>query len=142
MDKPCIKCGSSDRYVKSGDCRPCSQARELRKYQNDPRLNLLREAKKRSRRDRLPFSLVLEDIIVPNFCPLLGIPLKPGKGARGPTDNSPSLDKIIPEIGYVRGNIVVISNRANRIKSDSSPEEMALLLRGFRAIYPAWLLID
>ena len=44
---------------------------------------------------------------------------------RGASDNSPTLDKIIPEMDYVRGNIAVMSSRANRIKNDASLAELA-----------------
>jgi hypothetical protein len=40
------------------------------------------------------------------------------------TDNSPSLDKIDNEKGYVPGNLAIISSRANAIKSDASLEEI------------------
>lgn len=62
----------------------------------------------------------------------------PGTG-RGGKNNSPSLDRIRNELGYVRGNVIVISNRANRLKSDASIEELrdiasfyATLRRGVR----------
>ena len=56
------------------------------------------------------------------MCPVLGIPLVIGEGAC--SDNSPSIDRIIPELGYVKGNIKVISRRANRIKNDATPDEL------------------
>lgn len=67
---------------------------------------------------------ILESVELPDECPALKIPLdySDGKGKR--TDNSPSIDKIIPEKGYVCGNIVVVSWRANRIKNDAKIEEL------------------
>lgn len=47
-------------------------------------------------------------------------------------DNSPSLDKIIPELGYVKNNVWVVSIRANRLKSDSSYDELLLLVTNLR----------
>lgn len=47
--------------------------------------------------------------------------LEPGDGK--PRDASPSLDRFKPEFGYVPSNIVVISNRANMIKSVGTAEE-------------------
>lgn len=61
--------------------------------------------------------MVLEDILVPDTCPILGISLKAGVRV---TDASPSLDRVINELGYVRGNVRVISHKANRIKSNAS----------------------
>tara|TARA_R110000851_G_scaffold97331_2_gene210939 strand:+ start:8270 stop:8623 length:354 start_codon:yes stop_codon:yes gene_type:complete len=43
-------------------------------------------------------------------------------------DNSPALDRMIPELGYVRGNLCYISARANRIKYDATPEEIRKVL--------------
>lgn len=48
-------------------------------------------------------------------------------------DTQPTIDRIIPALGYVPGNIVVISHRANRMKSDGTAEEherIAAWLRG------------
>ena len=39
------------------------------------------------------------------------------------SDNSPTLDKFYPSNGYVKGNIQIISWRANSLKKDGSPEE-------------------
>jgi hypothetical protein len=66
---------------------------------------------------------LFSDLELPDLCPVLGIPLDYsfGKGLR--TDNSPSIDKIVPSKGYVPGNCIVISWRANRIKNDGTPEE-------------------
>lgn len=70
----------------------------------------------------VPFSLVLEDIKVPEVCPILGIPLCPGVGRHGP--GSPSIDRIVPSLGYVPENILVVSHRANQIKSNATPSEL------------------
>ena len=57
---------------------------------------------------------------------MLGIPLIHGNKC---TDNSPTLDKIIPSLGYVSGNIWIISHRANTIKSDASIDELLILAK-------------
>lgn len=89
----------------------------------------MRWAKGRAIKFGLPFSLSVEDIQVPEFCPVLGIRLVRGKGK--PHDNSPSLDRIVPNKGYVRGNVIVISRRANQIKSNAHPGELALVASFF-----------
>lgn len=66
----------------------------------------------------------VSDIHVPRFCPALGIPLYRAGGAAAQGPNSPTLDRVTPELGYVRGNVRVISSRANQIKSDATPEEL------------------
>ena len=99
---------------------------EDKEHVRNPEKRMLRAAKGRARREGLPFSLVISDIVIPTYCPVLGIELKLSK-RDGPKDSwhsSPSLDKIVPALGYVKGNIVVVSMRANRIKCDATPEEL------------------
>lgn len=56
---------------------------------------------------------------------MLGIELSISEGRMA--DNSPSLDRFKPELGYVKGNIHVISTRANRIKNDATYNEIRKL---------------
>jgi hypothetical protein len=83
---------------------------------------MLNAAKYRAKEEGVPFSLVHADIVIPATCPVLGIPLKRSEGKV--SEGSPSLDKVIPALGYVRDNIVVVSNRANRIKNNASVDEL------------------
>lgn len=83
---------------------------------------LLTKAKKRAKEKNLPFNLTKTDIFIPEICPALGIQLKVNDDKLG--DCSPTLDRFIPELGYVVGNIVVISARANRIKNNASIDEI------------------
>jgi len=62
-----------------------------------------------------------------NRCPIFGFEYKQSTGSKGGGDFSASLDKIIPEKGYVLGNLQVISFKANRIKNDATPEELMLV---------------
>lgn len=83
---------------------------------------MLHNAKSRAKRLGVPFSLTLDDIRVPEFCPILGIRLRAATGRQ--SSASPSLDRIRPAEGYVPGNCIVISMRANQIKSDATAEEL------------------
>lgn len=87
---------------------------------------MLCSAKARAKKTGVPLNLELTDIVIPELCPLLGIPIIEGhlKGKKGATGNSPSLDRIHPELGYVKGNIWVVSYRANTIKQDATPDEL------------------
>lgn len=67
------------------------------------------------------FNLSVEDIIIPDVCPVLGIPIVSGGG--GFSFNSPSIDRIDPNKGYTADNIQINSWRANKLKSDASFEE-------------------
>jgi hypothetical protein len=89
----------------------------------NPLVLSLKMARHRARVAGLPFELTLDTLPpMPDVCPVFGMPLKKNDGKKGP--NSPSLDKIIPALGYVSGNVQWISVRANEIKRDASPEEL------------------
>jgi|DEB0MinimDraft_6_1074348.scaffolds.fasta_scaffold53017_3 hypothetical protein len=88
---------------------------------NKPRY-LLGGAKKRAKDKSLPFDLELSDIVIPEFCPMLGIRLEVQEGRS--SGCSPTLDRIVPEKGYTKGNVQVISMRANQIKSDATADEI------------------
>ncbi|MEO1077616.1 MAG: hypothetical protein AAFX41_16875 [Bacteroidota bacterium] len=83
---------------------------------------MVRAAKTRSTKAKVPFNLTPADITIPFECPVLGIPII--VGADKASDNSPSLDRVVPALGYVRGNVLVISNRANRIKNNATIAEL------------------
>lgn len=97
----------------------------VKRGKRSPEGLLFHSAKQRAKKRNLPFNLELADITIPAVCPVLGIPLKHGN--KGFCDNSPTIDRFIPDIGYIKGNIAVISFRANRIKNDSTLEEIELL---------------
>lgn len=78
------------------------------------------DARKRAASLSLPFDIEPEDIVLPEVCPVLGIKMVQGSGR----ESAPSLDRIIPSAGYVKGNIRVISFRANRLKSDATIDEL------------------
>jgi hypothetical protein len=145
-DKCCRQCGASVslRKAKHRDylCAECTRKRiraweaahpeivrerkrltKARFREAHPERILWDSAKARASRDRVPFTITVSDILIPPCCPVLGIPLQ-RKVGRGGGDASPSLDRLIPEKGYVPGNISVISNKANRIKSNASPEDL------------------
>jgi len=89
---------------------------------------LLTGARSRAKRSNLPFDLTLEwlESMFVSHCPITLQPLDWGKeevanGKAGP--NSPSIDKIIPELGYVKSNCAIISYRGNRIKTDGTIDE-------------------
>jgi len=83
---------------------------------------LYEQTRHRAAGKNLPFNIELGDIIIPEFCPILGTPLSLETG-KGRTGNSPSIDRVVPERGYVKGNIAIISDRANTIKSFGTAEE-------------------
>lgn len=95
---------------------------------------LFYEAKRRAKKQGLAFDLSVSDITIPEKCPVFGVDLL----ARPKTswDHTPSIDRIKPTLGYVRGNVWVISLRANMMKRDATPEELELLAAAVRSKSP------
>lgn len=87
-----------------------------------PEEYMLVRARVRAKKRGQEFSLTRADIVIPERCPVLGILLERGVGLA--CAGSPSLDRIDNAKGYVPGNVIVISNRANSLKSDASVEEL------------------
>jgi len=70
------------------------------------------------------FNIDISDIVIPNICPVLGISLVNSSGTYVKTGATPSLDRFDSKKGYVKGNVNVISWRANDIKGHASLEEL------------------
>lgn len=83
---------------------------------------LVREAKYRAQKKDLDFDITYKDLSIPYYCPVLQIELNKQGIKVGP--NSPSLDRIDPTKGYVKGNVQVISHLANTMKSNATPEQL------------------
>jgi hypothetical protein len=137
MIKKCNKCGIEkdttefykDKIRSLGVrdyCKVCIRLYRANHHGNNPVPVMLRAAKHRAKRDNVPFTLTQSDITVPTHCPILGIELAVSH-SKGGTDNSPSLDKINPELGYVPGNVQVISQLANVMKNSATLEQIISL---------------
>jgi hypothetical protein len=104
---------------------------DLREKQNLRRTTkresiLFEQARHRAAKNGIPFNIDLSDIVIPDICPILGVALSIETG-KGRTGTSPSLDRIIPALGYVKGNIAIISDQANTIKSFGTAEQHRLI---------------
>lgn len=147
----CSRCQAKLRSDnESGLCRNCWGANHretnrvklrenYKSYRRaEPERLLLSNAKQRARRMGLDFDLTEDDIHIPARCPFLGIELRCNDGQ--PKNDSPSLDRIDPSMGYVKGNTRVISHLANRAKSNLSAGQLELMAtnilreRGIRVI--------
>ena len=78
------------------------------------------------------FSISFGDLVFPTHCPILGIELD-YFSQDGRQENSPSFDRIDPLKGYIKGNVAVISWRANRIKNDGTAEEHEKIAKFMRS---------
>jgi len=116
-DPPNPVCPIHGERLQRAACSSCNAAymRDYLRTQRrlKPAVALHSRARQRAARRGLPFNLRVSDVIVPTVCPALGVPIVIG-AMRSPC--SPSLDRIRPGLGYVRGNTRVISDKANRLK--------------------------
>jgi hypothetical protein len=121
-----------DWMARNGDRHRAATAEYMRRYLDEHRVEqLLANAYNRAIAKGVPFSLTKADVVIPEVCPVLGIPLRTGK--RGFSDNSPTLDRVVPSLGYVPGNIAVISGRANMIKRDATADELERIAAWMRS---------
>lgn len=115
------KAQSREEWRKKNPKVWCSYTNKYReKYPHRARLSAI---KSKCTKEGLPFDLTEEWLEIPETCPVLGIPLD------GSTrDNQWSFDRIVPEKGYTKDNVRVISMRANRLKNDSTYTELKRIL--------------
>ena len=113
--------------------------RRRERHRTEPRIRLRGGAYRRAGIKGLEFDLPsYKDLPkCPKKCPILNIVLKVGKlkdSNGGGTDNSPSLDRIDNNKGYVKGNLQIISRKANQMKSNANFEEIEMLYKYMKKI--------
>lgn len=95
----------------------------------NPRQHMVYAARQRARRDGLPCDIAVGDIAWATHCPVRGVELiyteMPKASSRG---NIATLDRKVNSLGYTKGNVFVISHRANRLKQDATADELAAIL--------------
>ena len=113
-------------------CKKCSsikanEEKERRKnnWKYQPTKHMLNNSKQRAKAKGLQHTLTMDDIIIPDYCPVLGIKLETGD--RKQHDNAPSIDRIDNDKGYIKENIMVISTRANNLKKDATIDELIMI---------------
>lgn len=125
------RCGHGNiRYVKNNRCVDCyyesgvvkdwgrrkksliSQLKRMAKYQNKGR----------------EFNIGVEDVEWVTICPILNIPIN-YYSIGGRKSDTASFDRVDTTKGYVKGNVRIISNRANMIKSDLTLEQIIRLVK-------------
>jgi hypothetical protein len=138
--KKCSKCGiekdlscfyKKGKYLRS-ECNDCQKIYKYESKLNNPNKFLCKDAKHRAKKKNIPFDITADDVIIPEVCPILGIPLKAGD--KIVCNTSPTIDRIKPELGYVKGNIQVLSYRANMLKSNATIEELEKVLEHLKKI--------
>ena len=106
-----------------------------KRHIKDPRIRLREGARTRALKKGIEFDIdTYKDVPdVPEFCPIYKIPLFVGKGVS--TDNSPTLDRIDNNKGYIKGNIHIISRKANQMKSNGNFKDIEMLYNYMKKQY-------
>lgn len=81
-------------------------------------------------KNNIPYNITVDDLYpLPLTCPVLGLPLNWMLEGRGSPNDCPSIDRLEPSKGYVKGNVRIISQKANRLKSNASAAELEAILK-------------
>lgn len=128
---------TSKAYRNRLDVKEKQNKKASQKY-HDPitwRRYTLSSLKYRAKIRNYDFDLTLDDLNIPEFCPVFGIPLKINYGRKhlGSRD-APSVDRVDNNKGYTKDNIVIMSNRANILKKDGTLEEFEKLVTFLRKV--------
>ena len=102
----------------------------FRRKEKEPEHYLWKNARHRAQVAGMQFTIEQSDIVIPERCPYLGVVLDPKD-----KQLAPSLDRIDSSKGYVKGNIRVISFKANRMKSNATEAELVAFARGVLAVH-------
>ena len=118
-------------------CKKCSiKIRQTEKLNRDWKVDaarlLYKNIKSRCKRIGKEFSIELEDILIPEKCPVFGFDLK--REDRQTWMCAPSVDRIDSSKGYIKGNVTVVSRRANIIKRDATIEELEQLFNYYKTL--------
>ncbi len=122
-ERECTSCGTIFQKT-SKTVTLCNSCNSDRVKSNGVEWKMHQRAKQRAKYKGMEFNLEVSDIVIPERCPVLGMPLAMHKGSSGGRPDSPALDRIDNNKGYTKDNIQVISHRANQMKVDASDEEL------------------
>ena len=122
--RQCTNCKAMFEKTANNTSRLCKSCNTARVKSQSAESKMLRRAKRRAAEQAIAFDLELKDIIIPTVCPVLGIPIYVTAGRSGGFNHSPSLDKKDPTKGYTKDNIMVMSQLANAMKTNATPEQL------------------
>ena len=101
------------------------------KYVANPAKYLLAQARYRAAKAGVECNITEADIECVSHCPILGYELV-YLNRHSLIDASASLDRVDVNLGYVKGNVRVISYRANRLKGDGTIDEHKRIIEYMR----------
>lgn len=122
LERECTRCGTFYKITNAMSICPSCNCDRVKN--TPPESRMLNRASTRARKGGFECTITTDDIVIPETCPILGTPLIHHSGSPGGKPNSPSLDRIDNELGYVPGNVRVISHLANMMKSCANEEQL------------------
>lgn len=128
IDRECTKCSSIFKKT-SKTVTLCPKCNTERVKSTHPIKKMWQRAKNRASEKQLDFNLDFDDIVIPEYCPILGVKLVIHSGRSGGRNNSPALDRIDNSKGYIKGNVRVVSHLANMMKSCASNDELLIFAK-------------
>jgi hypothetical protein len=120
--RECTLCGTI--FEKTSKMTLCKTCNSTRVKSLTPEWRMHQRAKSRCKENGREFNITVDDITIPDVCPILGININMNSGRSGAYSNSPSLDRKDNNRGYTPDNIQVISQKANAMKGAASREEL------------------
>ncbi len=114
--RECVNAYNREYYRRN----PVRQKAYYEAKKTDPRSWILNRIRWKAKATSVPFDLEYEDIFIPEHCPVLGLRLRVDAGNH---NDAASVDRLDPSKGYVRGNVAIISMKANRLKQDGTAVE-------------------
>lgn len=118
------------RYYKNLEKSRENGRKQSLKYRlANPKWTIISNIRCRARETNLEVSVTLDDIEIPEYCPIFGVKLTKYGEENYERRYTPSVDRIDNSKGYIKGNIKIISERANRIKSDATIEELEAIIK-------------
>ena len=90
------------------------------------RLNLAWEA------DAFTVEKLVEWLRRQEACECCGRTFRLRPEGKAKSDSSPTIDRLVPALGYVTGNVALLCWRCNNLKRDASADELETVVRWLR----------
>ena len=145
-NKRCPRCGvhkpTTEFYRSKRDgyqshCKKCKDNAHRQRCEVNPHKQIFASKKNHAKRVGVEFTLRYEDVVWPEYCPVLGIQLdykRFNSDRTGRRFHSPSFDRVNPNVGYTPENTIIVSARANTIKSNATVDELERVAAFYRQL--------
>jgi hypothetical protein len=147
LNNPCLDCGGVVFWAALGTCKKCGEvpthkefwttrggdgkgSRENAYYTEGPEMLMWLSSRNSAKSRGIKFTISVDDITIPTHCPLLGTKLVKTLGKGLDINTTASLDRKDNTKGYVKGNVWVVSYRANTIKNNATLGELRQIVSG------------